>query len=1084
VENEEVGIKDLIHSRLYEDLIGPLDPLDCGLLNSNPSDVYLTGILFPTGAIISEEEEERLSSEGASESENSGTDDDQTSLSSAKRPSSIGLSVALSSEDEHPKIEISIQTAFYRQETIEVAEKEGPFIETEEKDEITKKQIRKAWRRTPLIPPIFALKLDKSPIEKVIDDDAGLGIYVKSKRWKNNWLVTVALVNNKKLSQEYEIIEREESSLFQSSFSIRCASGTKFIPRPQRASAQDEDTKLSALLYRNAAEYAAGHTCSAAWDVSSEDLKIETKWLPKQVVKAISPEGDAQIKALSQQGTIFNTRWLSENKDHQLISELKQLPAAYDSWLEDQKSLTQDIEIHELKQVADENLRKAKAVSHRISKAIRILEADNNVQLAFRLANLAINTQSRWASRERNGDLNWRPFQLAFILLSLESVAEERHPDRQIVDLLWFPTGGGKTEAYLGLIAFTIFLRRIRFGEAGGGVTAFMRYTLRLLTTQQFQRASTLICACEAIRKGAVTLPNVVLELPGPPIAIGLWVGGDATPNKVADAAKMLPLHDSPPGNSPAQLDYCPWHRASKLEWIKTASNQIRAFCEEPSCLWYKDKSPLPVLTVDEDIYAECPALLIGTVDKFAQIVRNENTTSMFGINTPFRAPDLIIQDELHLISGPLGTLVGIYEMAIDQLCSRGEIRPKVIASTATIRQASEQIKSLFNRDTCMFPHPIINAANSGFAVEVDHRSTVGLPGRLYLGVSTAGRSAKFTLQAIAASLLQSATSDQIDESDKDYFWTLVSYFNSLRELGGALVLMQDDVPKSISAIADRRDETARKTKEPLELTSRVTQEQIKGILEELDQVASSGSATDAVLASSMMSVGVDVPRLGAMIVMGQPKGVSEYIQATSRVGRNTNGPGGLVISIYNNAKARDRSFFESFQTSHQTLYKQVEATSVTPFADRARQKALHAVLVAIVRHKIPDLKNKPNLINDHRNEVDGILDSIKRWVKEVDSSEAIAAAMELDEFIDDWRHDARAITTYWHKDHRPNSSIDSSLLISAERAAELAARFGFYSYQAKPTPNSMRNVEAATAFELKTLKTQRTGRLGRRRNA
>src|SRR5262245_37313824 len=267
----------------------------------------------------------------------------------------------------------------------------------------------------------------------------------------------------------------------------------------------------------------------------------------------------------------------------------------------------------------------------------------------------------------------------------------------------------------------------------------------------------------------------------------------------------------------------------------------------------------LPIWTIDEEIYRQAPSLLIGTVDKFAQIVRKPETRALFGRGTTHFPPDLIIQDELHLISGPLGSMAGLYEIAIDELCRRDSVRPKVIGSTATIRRAEEQILALFDRGTYQFPAPGLDAGNSGFAV-IDNES----PGRLYVGVTTAGRSATYMLQAIVASLLQAAASPGASPMEQDHYWTLVTYFNSLRELGRALVLMQDDVPVSIGQFAARRGEQRRRIEAPAELTSRVRSYEIRDMLERLNKPVSDPEAVDLLVASNMISVGLDIPGLGS----------------------------------------------------------------------------------------------------------------------------------------------------------------------------------------------------------------------------
>jgi ATP-dependent helicase YprA (DUF1998 family) len=468
------------------------------------------------------------------------------------------------------------------------------------------------------------------------------------------------------------------------------------------------------------------------------------------------------------------------------------------------------------------------------------------------------------------------------------------------------------------------------------------------------------------------------------------------------------------------------------------------------------------VWTIDEEIYRHMPSLLIGTVDKFAQIVRKPETAVIFGRGTTHAPPDLIIQDELHLISGPLGSMAGLYEVAVDELCRRGSIRPKVIGSTATIRRAEEQIRALFDRGTYQFPAPGLDAGNSGFAV-IDPDS----PGRLHVGVTTAGRSATYMLQALIASLLQSASASIASAQERDYYWTLVAYFNSLKELGRALVLMQDDVPVSIRQFAARQGEEARVIEAPAELTSRVRSYEIRDMLERLNIPGSTKGAVDLLVASNMISVGMDIPRLGLMVVNAQPKTLSEYIQATSRVGRG-NTPG-LVVTMYNSMRTRDRSHFETFETWHRSLYRDVEATSVTPFASRAQDKALHAVLVALVRHLVPQMERRPVLDDLRRAHVERIATMIEARAASVDSAERAVVSQKLQRLIDQWasRPD---LQTYWDDYNRR-----SSLLMSAEQFAAKAdvdsdldaegARRALW-----PTPNSMREVEPGSPFVLRNI--------------
>lgn len=1044
--------KDILLKRLHEDLIGPLQ--DDEKLISYPTDYYLTGILFPQKAEMNEEDADQLQTEGSGYQEEGDTSDDEVSLATIKKPASAGISFVVSRLDAPPEIRIEISAAKY-----EKVERDASELRSDDgQDQNAEAMIpKKEWQRIPVSKIINNIKLLNPTLDISPKDtgEKGLSVHIRrSKINENDYLVTVALINSNKNPEEYERDLSEERSFFQTNLIISCEEGTTFKARPLTANAIDEDTKVNALIYRNVKEYATGHTCSADWQIKNNTVvSVSMSWMPQSQVKAMSAEGVSEFKPLASAG-LLSTKWLAESKGRELTKGLRELPDLYKKWCNslytEVNKLSEDVKKQALK-----HLDNADGVAQRMLSTVKLIESDEQVELAFRLANKAIMMQRQWAAPEDDKPLTWRPFQLGFILLTLESLANEKHQDRDVADLLWFPTGGGKTEAYLGLVAFNMFLRRLRFGDHGAGVTSFMRYTLRLLTVQQFQRATALICSCEYIRQ-VFNDRNTDANLGETPFSIGLWVGSDTTPNNNRDARAAL--NDSNAKSSPKQLNYCPKHKTKLLKWASGANGkQVEARCSDESCLWHS--APLPVWTVDEYVYHHLPSLIIGTIDKFAQVSRNKNTGKLFGRGTQYRAPELIIQDELHLISGPLGTMTGLYEIAIDKLCSNGASRPKIIASTATIRQASSQISALFDRKTCLFPPPMLDARNSGFAVEDETD-----PGRIYAGVTTAGRSAKFTLQAVTASLLQAVSSQDVSDEIRDDFWTMVTYFNSLRELGGALVLMQDDVIASLADYASRRGEEPRTLTEIMELTSRVSSSEIKEYLNQLDKKCTEDGACDSVLASNMISVGVDVSRLGIMVVNGQPKGIAEYIQATSRVGRRRGGPGGLVLSLYNNAKARDRSHFESFKTWHMALYKDVEATSLTPFAPRARQKALHAALVILSRHLIAGLNENPNSVVNYRDELESFIEEITERAEQIDPEEALNVQNSLELFLESWIANGPDLKNYWQDNF---GGHNTSLMISAEKAAELKARKGGYYGRATPTPNSMRNVEPGTLFVL-----------------
>lgn len=1041
-------IRDLFVTRLARDLIGPGSENE--IIGDRPGDRYLTGILFPPRQPLGADQDDDADTSG--DAEEGGAGAEAVAGANMMRPSTAGLSFALMKPgDSPPAITLTITGARY--------------LGVDEGDERDRTPV--SWRRHPLIAVLDEMILPEEGDEETdlgVYGAPGLKLYVRVSRWNGAVLVTAAVSNATELPSRPGRRDLEEATFFQFAMEVRPACGSSLHPRPIGGGHEDEDSRTAALIYRDTAEYAVGHVCSASWPRTGTVDHIATRWIPDATVRNMSARGDDAFRPVTGSPDArdgdelrlrpLSARWLAASSDQDMDEGLSLLVDCYEAWIKGQTARTQvggDLpEDH--REQARVNLARCTGALKRMRAGRDLLRTDADARAAFRNANQAMDAQRVWSNNE---PLTWFPFQLAFALLCLESVALPDSPDREVMDLLWFPTGGGKTEAYLLLTAFTIFLRRLRGDSpsATGGVTVFMRYTLRLLTIQQFQRAAALICACELLRTGhlpGARAPDKRLRA-SPPISIGLWVGGDSTPNRVDQAAAALAQNRD---STPAQLQECPCCHG-RLTWsVPPPEDRVIVQCRNADCDIARAMGALPVWTVDDDVYRERPSLLIATADKYAQIVRNARTGSLFGLGTePAPPPALIIQDELHLISGPLGTMAGLYEIAIDALCAGNGFRPKVIGSTATIRRAREQIRALFDRDAFQFPPPGIDHQNSGFAV-----ADTKAPGRLYLGVTTAGRSAKFTLQAVAASLLQSSPGTGEPQKAVDPYWTLVIYYNSLRELGGSLVLMQDDVVKSIEEYARRTGpEAARPAPEVAELNSRIPSSAIPDILSRLKREAGDPAAIDVVLASNMISVGMDVPRLGLMVVNGQPKGIAEYIQATSRVGRGTTA--GLVLTIYNASKSRDRSHFETFATWHQSLYRDVEATSVTPYAARARDRGLHAPMVAVARHLIPGLEGEPVTIQGHEDELEDFIDRVVARAERADPRESAGVRRYLERRLDQWR--GRGPISYWR-----DSTPAQTLLISAESVATKRAG-GRSAGAAWPTPNSLRSVEAAAEYVL-----------------
>ncbi len=1043
--------RDRIIARLIEDLIGPQSENE--VLSDRPTQMYSTGILYPQDSQIQPEENED-GGLAVNEDEDAASVPDVSgvSLHATLKPSTVGMSFAVKPAEAGAQLIMNVQIRCAIYECFAVNDA-GEGIEGEPSD-----RAHERWRRVPLLVSLpVELRLGETRLDLAAQGASGMELYVLVTPQSGLLTATIALSNRR--SRGVSRVYDEEQHFFQVELAVTGISNGWFAPRPSTRAATDEDSRVAAVIYRGVAEYVVGHTCSAhaVLDSGGVVLQLKTVWIPTVEVPGISDRGDEVFEALRQSEELrpLEAIWLAKASAAQLVAGLHQLVHAYQEWIKLESGRIDQLP-HELRPQARKHIERCMRGADRMGEGIAVIRDDSHVRTAFQLAQEAMRLQFGWP---RGGEaLVWRPFQLAFQLLVLASLAKRVHPDRKTMDLLWFPTGGGKTEAYLALTALVIFLRRLQASsdDDGGGVAVLMRYTLRLLTIQQFQRAAAMICACELLRRRAQKRNAKTSFLGKAPIGVGLWVGAAATPLTLQDALNRQPGDPS----TPEQLTNCP-SCGEPLRWkITPRESTVECPSEEARCEYAASGSRIPIWTIDEELYRQAPSLIIGTVDKFAQIVRKLETQVLFGKGVRHGPPDLIIQDELHLISGPLGSIAGLYEVAIDELCCRENVRPKIIGSTATIRRATEQARALFDRETYQFPAPGLGAGNSGFAVTDTQK-----PARLYVGVTTAGRSATYMLQALTASLLQAAAQPDGSEDERDYYWTLVVYFNSLRELGRALVLMQDDVPVSIEQLAGRRMEPPRKIDVPAELTSRVRSYEIRDMLAGLNRHAWEPEVVDLLLASNMISVGMDIPRLGMMVVNAQPKTLSEYIQATSRVGRGE--VPGLIVTMYNSTRPRDRSHYETFETWHQCLYRDVEATSVTPFASRAQDKALHAVLVALVRHLVPGMGRRPALNDLRRMDAEQLAVIIEERVARVDPSERAVVSQKLKYLLDEWasRPD---LQSYWDDYGR-----GTSLLMSAEQfAAKVDADPDLNPEGSRralwPTPNSMREVEPGTPFVLR----------------
>ncbi|HZR20691.1 MAG TPA: DISARM system helicase DrmA [Verrucomicrobiae bacterium] len=1032
------------------DLVGPWPghEFSSELLPENPTRWYLTGYLVPESAPVEHRSDAEAKDEIDAGGEGGGMDDGGTPDKAAPPsllPSSMGLSVLVPSgvtklhaevswgdyhwedptKEEEPADEGLGLKEEIKPDSYEIPESSAAALQEEPSKDAKAAPPPKGYRRSARSEPVEVSlpEANGKPAVFPVPNSRGLRLVATarpisqdshSRLPKDTRAVCVFVVNGRPPADH-----AYQANAFQAQLRIKCEAG--FVPRPDLRGgddgmrAHDWDEQVADLQYRRAFDFVSGIGCAAEpvdRVQGGQCHTVQTCWIPSSEVEFVGhldaaalPGVELGMEALASLGGVEEAR-----------AKLGKLVEHYRGWIDLQASeVAAETSLESNRQKsAKELVRRARLAADRMAAGIELL-AHDDVREAFCTANRTMARQARQREAQKANTTpelvstpTWRAFQLGFILLNLRGLHDPLHADRQLVDLLFFPTGGGKTEAYLGLAAFSLVIRRLRNpGRRGAGVNVLMRYTLRLLTLDQLSRASALICALELERQERTARGDA--RLGDWPFEIGLWVGSAATPNRMGGPGYKGPSPEttayrrcrafrsnSKANPSPIPLENCPWcgkkFDTQSFRLIPSEQNpqDLRITCVNPSCVFTGDH-PLPIVAVDEPIYRRLPGFLIATVDKFAALPWIGPSGKLFGhvervdndgfynaaepgrgqaLGGPLLPPELIIQDELHLISGPLGTIAGVYETAIGHLAERdlGEgrrLRPKIIASTATVRQAETQIRGLFARPHSMvFPPAGPNRRDSFFSKTQTADQT---PARLYLGVGAQGRSLKVVLLRTALALLSAGQTLYKQAGGKshsnpvDPYMTLLGYFNSLRELGGSRRIVEDEVTSQLRRYKSRKRRdpvdglfSKREIGEPLELTSRVSTNQVSEAKRRLAQTFAEDDHVDIALATNMISVGLDITRLGLMVVLGQPKMCAEYIQATSRVGRDPARPG-LVVTLLNVHKPRDRSHYEHFGFYHETFYRTVEATSVTPFSPRALDRALAAALVAFARHHAAD---------------------------------------------------------------------------------------------------------------------------------
>ena len=604
----------------------------------------------------------------------------------------------------------------------------------------------------------------------------------------------------------------------------------------------------------------------------------------------------------------------------------------------------------------------------RIAHGLDLLRRDARLLRCFRLMNRAMHISARGKYEA------WRPFQTGFLLANLRSVADPS-ADSGVADIVWFATGGGKTETYLGLLVTAAFLDRLRGKE--GGVTAWSRFPLRLLSLQQTQRFANALAGAEIIRREE--------EIGGEPFSLGFFVGDGSTPNALDPDAEVTAQwypYSQAKIEKAKIIDQCPFCREENVSiGLDETLWRLEHRCGNADCIW--KESALPLYVVDQEIYRFLPTVVVGTLDKAAGIARQAAMRGLVGAPlgrcprdghgwtysprskspkgclvpgctaTPRElacdpalfGPSYRLQDELHLLRDSLGAVDAHYEGLYDdlqmELCGA---RPKILASSATLAGYQRQVNVLYRREARVFPEPPPSVADNFWATPSEQNM------RRFVALAPRGVTIEFAtdrllsiLQGIARRLqadpvgtcTQAGVDSRWADSILSNYGTNVVYGNTLRDLDAV----------------ERSAETQIRVDGPpptvVSLTGRTGFDEVRRVLVRLEQPETEFlDRVHVVSASSMMSHGVDVDRLNVMVMLGLPLGTAEFIQATARVGRRWPG---IVFVVHKIGRERDAAVFRDFRKFVEHGDRFVETIPITRRSRRVLERTLPGIELARV---------------------------------------------------------------------------------------------------------------------------------------
>lgn len=636
--------------------------------------------------------------------------------------------------------------------------------------------------------------------------------------------------------------------------------------------------------------------------------------------------------------------------------DIENLRAGVDDWT---TQMTEEVQ-KERKFFLEEN--------KQIADGISLLEENPELRRAFCLMNEAmhISTKGKYDS--------WRPFQVGFLLANIKSCLGG---SAEIVDIVWFSTGGGKTETYLGLILTAAFFDRMR-GKTTG-TTAWSRFPLRLLSLQQTQRFANALAAAEIIRSKEA--------IGGDTFSLGFLVGNGATPNKISDSSSrqergQWDYDDLDMPKRVQMLKICPFCRKDSIEMkFNRRVWRIEHRCKNSGCVWGPKKA-LPIWVVDTDIWRYLPTIIVGTLDKAAGVSMQASMRGLFASPRgmcpeedhghtysprsgrrngclvpgceakPIALPmpndyyglTYRLQDEVHLLRDSLGAVDAHYEALLDHLQEKMSGRlPKILASSATLNGYDRQSSVLYSRDARVFPHPEPKNGKGFWAGETNDCM------RRFLAVSPRGQTIEYALDRMIVSL-QSAIREMTSEPEataqkigisKDlipwlvrYYGTNVVYGNTLRDLDAVVRSSETqwgDIPDPPTNVVT--------------LTGRSVFADVCEVLENLEDPSKDFSKQiHVVAASSMMSHGVDIDCLNILIMMGLPLTTAEFMQASARIGRQWPS---LAFVVHKIGRERDASIFRSFPQYVDQGDRFVEPIPITGRSRRVLERTMPGLVFA-----------------------------------------------------------------------------------------------------------------------------------------